>query len=234
MTKIIGHRGASGLELENSRASFLAAIAHDVDIIELDTHLTADDKLVVLHDPITNRVSDTKVKISRKTLREIKTLKLRNDEDFLTLDEALDIIGTKPVFIELKDRGSIHELVLVLERHPKAKAMVVSYFAAELDKVHRVMPKVPVYLSEHFNPIAVVHTARNIDAKGIQLNKWLMNPLTYRLCKHYNLEINVYTVNSKMIARFMLFLYPNINLYTNHPERFASENNLRKAGSAAR
>lgn len=220
MTKIIGHRGARGLALENSRESFLAALAHDVDVIELDTHLTADDKLVVLHDPVTTRVAQTKVRVKRRTLKQMKELKLRNDENFLSLDEALDVIGEKPVFIELKDRGSVDELLLVLERHPKTKASVVSFYAEELRRVRQVLPDIPIYVSEHFAPIAIIQTARNLGADGIQLNKWLMNPLTYKLAERYRLTLNVYTVNSVSIARFMKYFYPKINIYTDHPERF--------------
>ena len=63
MTKIIGHRGAAGLALENSRASFLAAVQSGVDMIEFDTRLTADDNLVVIHDPKTGRVAGDKVTV---------------------------------------------------------------------------------------------------------------------------------------------------------------------------
>src|SRR6266478_5031019 len=109
MTKIIGHRGAPGLELENSRASFLAAIKHGVDMIELDVRLTADDKLVVMHDPRTGRVAAEDVAVRDKALAELRAIKLDNGETFLSLDEALDTIGGTPVIVELKDPGSVDE-----------------------------------------------------------------------------------------------------------------------------
>ena len=48
---IHGHRGARGLLPENTLPAFREAIALGVDILELDTGMTADGVVVVLHDP---------------------------------------------------------------------------------------------------------------------------------------------------------------------------------------
>lgn len=48
--EIIGHRGAAGLEPENTLAAFRRACAIGVAGIELDVHLTRDSVLVVHHD----------------------------------------------------------------------------------------------------------------------------------------------------------------------------------------
>ncbi|SDG02099.1 glycerophosphodiester phosphodiesterase [Thalassobaculum litoreum] len=50
-TDIHGHRGARGLLPENTLPAFREAIALGVDILELDTGMTADGVVVVLHDP---------------------------------------------------------------------------------------------------------------------------------------------------------------------------------------
>lgn len=51
---IIGHRGARGLFPENTLAGFEAALALGVDALELDVGMTADDVVVVTHDPALN------------------------------------------------------------------------------------------------------------------------------------------------------------------------------------
>ncbi len=51
---IIGHRGARGLFPENTLAGFAGALALGVDALELDVALTADDVVVVSHDPALN------------------------------------------------------------------------------------------------------------------------------------------------------------------------------------
>ncbi len=49
-----GHRGARGLEPENTLPAFERALALGVDTLELDVGLTADGVLVVAHDPALN------------------------------------------------------------------------------------------------------------------------------------------------------------------------------------
>ena len=52
MVLVIGHRGAPRLARENTVESFAAAIAAGARGIELDVRRTADDALVVHHDPV--------------------------------------------------------------------------------------------------------------------------------------------------------------------------------------
>ncbi|MEW1953708.1 glycerophosphodiester phosphodiesterase family protein [Terrabacter sp. NPDC080008] len=47
-----GHRGAKGLVVENTLASFSAAFEAGVTGVELDVRLTADGAVVVWHDPV--------------------------------------------------------------------------------------------------------------------------------------------------------------------------------------
>ena len=47
-----GHRGAKGLVVENTLASFAAAFEAGVTGVELDVRLTVDGELVVWHDPV--------------------------------------------------------------------------------------------------------------------------------------------------------------------------------------
>jgi glycerophosphoryl diester phosphodiesterase len=49
-----GHRGARGLFPENTLAGFAGALAIGVDTLELDVTMTADDVIVVTHDPTLN------------------------------------------------------------------------------------------------------------------------------------------------------------------------------------
>src|SRR5262245_41642681 len=52
-----GHRGARGLQPENTLPSFEIALDHGVTAIETDIHLTRDNVPVLCHDPhITERL----------------------------------------------------------------------------------------------------------------------------------------------------------------------------------
>lgn len=49
-----GHRGARGLRPENTLPSFERALALGVDTLETDLHFSADDALILWHDPAIN------------------------------------------------------------------------------------------------------------------------------------------------------------------------------------
>ncbi|HET8671811.1 MAG TPA: glycerophosphodiester phosphodiesterase, partial [Candidatus Saccharimonadales bacterium] len=179
------------------------------------------DKLVVMHDKHTGRIAKQKTLISHKTLKELQAIKLKNGQHIPTLDEVMALIaGRKPVVIDIKDTGSADQILRVLNKYPKAEVSLTSLRYAELQKLHKARPDLPIFVRDLLNPFEVVHTAKRMHAAGISLNMFLMNPLTYWLAKQRNLEIRIYTVNSPFLGRFFQRLYPGIVLYTNHPQRF--------------
>lgn len=57
-TKIIAHRGLSGIERENTCPAFVAACNRSYFGVETDVHVTGDKKFVIIHDETTERVSN--------------------------------------------------------------------------------------------------------------------------------------------------------------------------------
>ena len=221
MTKIIGHRGAAGLALENSPDSIRAALRLPIDGIEFDVRRTKDDELVVLHDKHTGRVTKQRLYINDATLAKLQQLKLRNGQHILTLDEALKIVGSKQkIVLDIKDTGVAEELHRILARYPKAQITISSRKYDELEEIHRLLPELPFLVQSYLNPTEVVHTAHRLHATGISLNKWLINPYHYHLAERAGLEVRVYTVNHPWLMKLIVKLYPDISIYTNHPERF--------------
>lgn len=56
-TKVIAHRGLSGIEKENTCPAFVAAGNRSYFGIETDVHTTRDGRFVIIHDETTDRVS---------------------------------------------------------------------------------------------------------------------------------------------------------------------------------
>ena len=63
-TRMIAHRGLSGLERENTYPAFVAAGNRSYFGIETDVHKTADGEFVIIHDETTTRVSGGKYSIN--------------------------------------------------------------------------------------------------------------------------------------------------------------------------
>jgi glycerophosphoryl diester phosphodiesterase len=219
--KIIGHRGAAGIAVENTLESITAAMKHDIFAIEIDVRKTKDDKLVLMHDPITKRIANKNLIVSKATLSELKKLILTNNHRVASLDEALRLIGNKvPVVIDIKDSGMHTELIDTLDRHTDVTISFTGRKYDEMKKIFKARPGTAFFVQNHFSPIDVIQQARSLGATGISLNMWLLNPLTYYLSRRYNLQLMVYTVNHAFIAKFLKRLYPDILLCTNYPGKF--------------
>lgn len=98
------HRGLHGDDIpENSLTAFELACVAGYGI-ELDVHITADEKLVVFHDGTLERMCGIEGKTEEKTLAFLKTLYLgKTKEKIPSLEEALSIInGRAPLIVEIK------------------------------------------------------------------------------------------------------------------------------------
>lgn len=217
--KIIGHRGIAGLALENSRASLEQAVRFKLDAIEIDVRHTKDDQLVLCHDGDLQAMAGITDNVADKTLRQLKKIPLLDGSHIITLDEALKILGSTPVIVELKDDQCIGPLGKVLARHPKAHISIASFKLQELAALRELYPSLTLYGLEHSKPIEIIQLARALKLNGIGLNFWLMNPITYWLARRHKIAVYVYTVNSPLNAWFLSLFYPGISICTDAPQK---------------
>lgn len=217
--KIIGHRGAAGLALENTVESIHAAIKAGVDGIEFDIRTTKDGKLVLSHDRHLARVSEHDHHIHKHNLAKLRKVPLHNGQVIATLHEAVRAASDTPIVVEGKENNWAEPLADFINKHPIKDVKVISFNHAELYTFHELQPEVAVYAVEQTNPFEVIRTARSLGFTGIDLNFWLLNPLTYYLARRYKLEIIVFTVNKPWLGRFLKFFYPDISVTTNVPDK---------------
>lgn len=107
---LIAHRGASFEAPENTLAAIRRAWEQGAKAVEVDIHLTADKRVVLIHDADTLRVSGVKKIISQTTLEDLKQLdvgKYKGDqfrnEPIPELKEALQTLPADgKLLIEIK------------------------------------------------------------------------------------------------------------------------------------
>jgi glycerophosphoryl diester phosphodiesterase len=126
----IGHRGAAALAPENTLASFRAAVAAGVDVIEFDVIRLRGGELVVAHSYDLHEVSHG---AQRGTLRSMELSELRAVCPQLpTLDEALAyFVEEAPqtgIHLDLKTVGAALEIAAALDRFGLAERSLVSSF----------------------------------------------------------------------------------------------------------
>ena len=224
--KIIGHRGAAGLELENTLSSLQKAKELGCDGVEFDVRITKDRRLVLCHDADLARVSHSGAKIADHTLKQLRQVTLHNGDTVPTLEEALRLLGGTLAMIEPKDDGCAVELLAAIDKFPDANIIVTTFEHKLGTELENQRPDLIVYLAEHFKPTEILRFIRHAKANGLTLNAWLLNPYTYWLIRHRGLNLMVYGVNSRFIGWFIRLLYPAVLLCTDHPERFIKNRRL--------
>lgn len=116
-----GHRGARGLAPENTLEGFRRAALVGVDLLELDVQLTADDEVVVLHDPTVDRTTDGRGPVATKTLAELQALDAGHafttdgGATFPFRGQGVRVPRLEEVLRELPDHG----LTIELKRSPR-------------------------------------------------------------------------------------------------------------------
>ncbi len=125
----IGHRGAKAYVAENTIESIQKALEFGVDGIEIDVHVCASGELVVFHDFTLDRMTNGTGEIGKKTLSELKELRVDGHYKIPTLEEVLHIINkTCLLNIELKGRHTAAKTVEVIERYINQKGWKYSDF----------------------------------------------------------------------------------------------------------
>ena len=104
--QLIAHRGLyenGGQAPENSMAAFRAAAERGFGI-ELDVRLTADERLVIMHDETLKRAAGIDRPVISMTWRELKEVRLFDSEECVPLfSDMLKMVGGRvPLIIELK------------------------------------------------------------------------------------------------------------------------------------
>ena len=139
-TRMIAHRGLSGLELGNTCPAFVAAGNRSYWGIETDVHKTADGKFVVIHDDTTSSVSAQKVSVEGSDFDTLRSIPLKQkdgatriDLRIPSLEEYLDICRHygKIAVLELKnalDYESVARIVDICREHYGLKNMVFISF----------------------------------------------------------------------------------------------------------
>jgi glycerophosphoryl diester phosphodiesterase len=126
---VIAHRGASAAAPENTLRAFELAIKQGAQMIELDLHLTHDNRVVVIHDPTLDHTTNLKGRVDQMTLAEIRQADAGQGERVPTLEETLDLAhGRARLYLEIKDRRAANEtLRLIRARGCESEVMFASF-----------------------------------------------------------------------------------------------------------
>lgn len=221
---IIGHRGASREAPENTLESFRLAWNQGADGIEADFRLTADGRIVCMHDATTGRTTDDNLNIAGSTLEELRRLDaglwkgaIWSGAVIPTLD---DVLAAMPhgswFFIEIKSGTEIIarlEEVLRASGASPERIRFLSFSAPLITKLKQRLPEWHAcWLSDyrhilpgnHWHPSreTVLDTLLHSGADGLaSANRAILDQDLVNRLRERGKELHVWTVDRPSDAR---------------------------------
>ena len=213
-TKIIAHRGLSGLETENTCAAFVAAGNRSYFGIETDIHLTTDGFFAVIHDDRTGRVSPTDLVVEQSTMEQLASLVLydkhnpktmRSDLRIPTVQEYLSVCRyyEKTAVLELKNPmplEAIKNLVSVVQKQSFIdETIFISFHYENLLYLRSVFPQCHVqFLTSEWSEDVVRELGQ--QKMGLDIHYGCLNEYRVAFAHDMGVEVNCWTCDSEAEA----------------------------------
>lgn len=222
---VFGHRGAAGLEPENTLRGIRKALSLRVHGIEIDVH-RCENRLVVIHDPRLNRTTNGRGHVAETSFRDIRRLDAGLGERIPTLEEVLLLVKKRALInIELKGKDVAELTARLLENFiksqglPSSRFLVSSFDHRQLNAFHYRLPSVPIGVLAATGKLTEAFiTAEKLNAASLHLSTRQARPATLTRAKRMGFRVYVYTVNNPERTRKLQALGAD-GIFTDFPDR---------------
>lgn len=204
---IIGHRGAAGLEPENTLRSFRRALSVGVDAVETDVQLTSDGTPVCFHDDNLERLTGHSAPLNNLTLEELRRLDVGQGEQIPTLVEVIQTVrGFAALEIELKSSDCVEAVLKTLkeERIEPSEVIITSFDLSRLRQVKQERPDLRLSVLYTKLPADWLDAALNLGAVAVNLYFLSVTAEWIREAHEANLKARTWTVNEVEYVRRLI------------------------------
>ena len=198
-TKMIAHRGLSGLHLENTVSAFKAAGKASFYGIESDVHVTRDGKFIVFHDDTTRRLAKINLTVEKTDYRTLRLLPLKLHR-MPSLSEYIKCCKSynKIAVLELKNPMKRESIAGIIEQinglSYLEQTIFISFAAQNLLYIREIINNQPVqFLCEKLTSKTLDFLNENrfdLDINFTSLDRDIVD-----ICHDNGIKVNCWTVN---------------------------------------
>ena len=209
-TKVVAHRGLSGIEKENTNVAFIAAGNRRYYGIETDVHRTLDGKFVCFHDDTTGRVCIDNMVIEETTFDTLRKL-LLTDRDGIKGREDLKIptlkeyIATckryeKIAVLELKNEFEKEDIARICDEINELEylnnVIFISFAFNNLVKLREIYPeqKVQYLVDDYSDELPSILKEHSFD---LDIHYKALTKERIELLHSFGIEVNCWTCDDK-------------------------------------
>lgn len=214
--KFIAHRGASHLAPENTVASAKLAWELGADAVEIDVHLSKDNRVIVIHDKDTKRTCGGKTNLTiAKTpsilLRDLDAGEWKGEEfkgeKLPFLSEIIETVPEgKTLVVEIKAGGDdiIPALRRTIDNSEKLEQIVfISFGWKTIMATHKEFPDNKCYWLSSLKPglKKKMKQAAEKGLSGVNLKYPIIDEEIMQHAKELNLEVLSWTIDDPAEAK---------------------------------
>lgn len=207
-TKVVAHRGLSGLERENTASAFVAAGNRPYFGIETDVYRTNDGHFVINHDGNLQRIAGENLGVeglSWDSLRQIVLydtdgtkgrydLRLANLENYISICkkyEKVCVLELKSIFTQEETDAMIR---LIREQGWLEQVIFISFHYEDLEKVRVILPEQPCQFLTGDNSDELIARLK-ADRMDIDIIHTALTEERIRAMHAAGLKVNCWTVD---------------------------------------
>lgn len=224
---IFAHRGASGIEPENTLRAIKAALDANVDGIEIDLH-EVDGKLLVIHDRWLHRTTSGTGQIFHHNYDHLRSLDAGQGETIPTLDEVFTLVGGRcKINLELKGIHNINLLFSYIDQAIETTSLesqdvlISSFNHRLLNSIHQQRPEFDIGALTACYPLDYAKFAERLNASSVHLDVNFISKHFVSDAHERGLKVFVYTVDELEDIKAMKALGVD-GIFSNFPTRAKS------------
>lgn len=207
----VAHRGVHKHAPENTRVSYVQAVAAGAPIVEFDTALTSDGHIVGMHDKTVDRTTNGTGKLAEMTLEQVRKLEAGSwkapkyeGEPVPTLDEVADVVRGKSILmLDLKAEGQGAAIARWLEttKYPHDQVIIAPWEDHEAVALRKHVPmtvpmirltsKVPTETADD----AYFEKMKSIGLSGFSVNWQHLTEDFTRAAQKHGMKVYTWTLN---------------------------------------
>ncbi|MDE3231578.1 MAG: glycerophosphoryl diester phosphodiesterase [Chloroflexota bacterium] len=229
-----GHRGARGHAPENTLLAFALAFDLGADGIECDAQLSADGRLVIIHDETVNRTTNGRGAVRDLSFAALRQLDAGAGQRIPTLDETLALVAARGGLLNLElkaetDAEALRVGAAVAERLAatpaddplRARLLVSSFSLPAVEDIKRRLAwlrAAALYGERTWTGPAMIERALALGAEAIHPYPRILTAETVAAAHAAGLRVNVWTANRWQVIR-QLIAWGVDGLFSDFPER---------------
>ena len=229
-----GHRGARGHAPENTLLAFDLAFDLGADGIECDAQLSADDRLIIIHDDTVNRTTNGRGAVHDSSFAQLRQLDAGRGQRIPTLEETLALARARGGQINLELKAESDDAALAVAEAVAAqiatlpeddslrqRLLASSFSLPAVEAIKRRLPWLRVaalYGTRTWTGPAMIERALTLGAEAIHPYPRILTAETVRAAHAAGLRVNVWTANRWATIR-QLIAWEVDGVFSDFPER---------------